>query len=160
MPLHHLRVEMAGAPGDNLLYGKAELCQSLRVVLGLQIASEHRDARTLVHAVQSLLQQQRLARSRRTDEVHAQDPLLAIALAQLLGENLVLIQDFLFNFHSAHSSTSMYAMSNSSPLMHWVANSPHFGHSGSKSVMRNSCRHLGHRCTRGIASTSSTRPSH
>ena len=55
-------------------------------------------------------------------------PWLAVALAQLLGENLVLVQDFLFNFDSAHSSTSMYAMSNSSPLMHWVANSPHCGH--------------------------------
>src|ERR1019366_2087213 len=116
--------------------------------------------RALVHAVQSLLQQQCLARSRRADEVHTQNPLLAIAFPQLLGENLVLVQDFLLNFNSAHSSTSMYAMSKSSPLMHCVANSPHCGHSGSKSTMRNSCWHLGQRCTRGIDSISSATRSH
>ena len=44
-------------------------------------------------------------------------------------------------------------MSNSSPLMHCVANSPHCGHCGSKSVMRNSFWHFGQRCTRGIHST-------
>src|ERR1035438_2274710 len=122
MPLHHLRIEMASSAGNDLLHGKAELRQPLGIVLGLQIAGEDGHARVLVHAVQSLLQQQRLARSRGADEVHAQNSLLAIAFAQLLGENLVLVQDFLFDFNSTHSSTSINAMSNSSPLMHWVAN--------------------------------------
>ena len=107
MPLHHLRVQVAGAAGHNLLHRKPKLRQPLRVVLGLQVAGEHGHARALVHALQRLLQQQRLARSRRADQVHAQDSLLAIAFAQLLGENLVLVQDFLFDFDSAHSSTSM-----------------------------------------------------
>src|SRR6516162_4414444 len=107
MPLHHTGIEVAGAASDDLLDGKAELRQSLRVVFRLQVAGEHRDARALVHALQGLSQQQRLARTRRADQVHAQYSMLAIAFAQLLGKNLVFVQDLLFDFYTAHSSTSM-----------------------------------------------------
>src|SRR5215469_2086352 len=134
MRLHHARVKMAGAAGHDVLHRKPELGQPPGVVLRLEVTRQHRHASSLVHALQRLLQQQCLAGSWRSDQVHARDSLPPISFTQLFSENLIFAQDFLFDFDSAHSSTSMYAMSNSSPLMHWVANSPHFGHCGSYSV--------------------------
>src|SRR5215471_3164946 len=47
-------------------------------------------------------------------------------------------------------------MSSSSPLTHCVAKSPHNGHRGSNSIIRNSYSHFRQRCTRGTLSMSSS----
>ena len=98
---------MTGAAGGDLPDRKAELGQPPGVVLGLQIAGKHSDPFALVHPLERPFQQRSLARSRRTDEVHAENSVLAIALAQLLGQYLVLVQDLLFDRDAVHSSTSM-----------------------------------------------------
>src|SRR5271165_5807250 len=160
MPADHLGVEVTGTAGGDLLHRKAELGQALGIVLGLQIAGKDGDASAFIHALEGPLQQGRLARAGCTDEVDAKESELPVTLAQLLSQNLVLVEDLLFDGDSVHSSTSMYAMSSSSPLVHSVQNSPQSGHRGSKSVMWNSYAHFEQRCIRGMYSRSSTSGSH
>src|ERR1700692_4241235 len=95
---------MAGAAGDDLLDRESPLPEPLGVVLGLQIAGEQHHALALVEPRQRALQQRGLARARRTDQVHHQNPVFGEALAQLGGDLLILIQNFLFNRDLAHAS--------------------------------------------------------
>src|SRR5271157_1429199 len=134
----HLGVKVAGAAGGNLLHRKSKPRQAFRIIFGLQIAGKHSNPRALVHALERALQQRGFTRAGSADEVEAQNSNLPVAFPQLFGQDLVLVQNLLFNFYAVHPSTSIYTMSSSSPLMHWVPNSPQSGHRGSNSVMRNS----------------------
>src|SRR5271157_183488 len=134
----HLGVEVAGTAGGDLLHRKSELRQAFRVIFGLQIAGKHGDPRAFVHALECALQKGRFPRAGGADEVDAQKSKLPVTFPQLFCEVLVLVEDLLFNFYAVHSSTSIYTMSSSSPLMHCVPSSPQSGHRGSKSVMWNS----------------------
>src|SRR5271165_2350137 len=118
MLAYHLGVEVAGAAGGDLLHGESKLCQTLSVVLGLQIAGQHSDSGALVHALEGALQQGSFSRARSADQIDAQQSELPVTLAQLFGQRLVLVEDFLLDGDAVHDSTSMYAMSSSSPLMH------------------------------------------
>ncbi len=127
MLVNHLGVQVAGASGDDLLGWESPFGQALGVVLRLQIAGQQGHAFRLIHALQRVLQQRRFAATRRADDVHHKNLVLAEALAQLCRQLLILVQHLLFHYNLAHSSTSTNAICNSSPAMVMVAASPHLG---------------------------------
>ncbi len=69
--LDHAGIEMASPAGRNLFHGEAEPRQAHGVVFGLDIAGQHGDALVRRKAFERALQQTRLARARRTDQIKA-----------------------------------------------------------------------------------------
>src|SRR5271165_404937 len=106
MALDHASVEVTCSAGHDLAHGKTVACQSTRVIVGLQIAGEHRDRSIFRKASQRFFQQRGLARAWRADEVHAQDILVAITLAQRRGQAIVFAEDFSLYDFTHRSSTS------------------------------------------------------
>src|SRR6266568_4713942 len=152
--LDHLRIQMARASGDDLLYRETRLRQPVRIVFRLQISGQQHHALALVPALQRALQQGGLARSRRTDDVDHKNLVLAEFLTQLGGKLLIFVQYFLFDRDLAHSSTSTNAIWSSSPAMVIVAASPQSGQAVAQFSALNSALHCGHRWRRDTCSIS------
>src|SRR5579883_2314341 len=103
VPLNHARIEVAGAAGGDLFHGEPEALETGRVIFRLDVAGEHGHSRLARQGRQGAFQKSGLARARRTNQVDAQDTVLAKTLAQARGEPFVFTQDFLFQEHSVHS---------------------------------------------------------
>src|SRR6185369_10306580 len=139
MLLDHAGVQVTRSACNDLTHRKTESRQAGCVILGLQVASQQRDLRVFRQALQRALQQRCLTRARRADDVEAENSMLAELRAQPLRNDLVFVQHLLFNLNLTHgSSTSRYAISNSSPAIVTVNISSHFGQAVMKSGASNS----------------------
>src|SRR3569623_1267562 len=77
--VHHGRVQVAGVASGDLLGGYPFCEQAARIVVGGEVALDHRDAELAVQRVGGRLQQGRLARAGRGHEVdHEHVPLIEI----------------------------------------------------------------------------------
>src|SRR5208337_32101 len=157
MTVDHARIQMASSSRDDLPHRKSVAHEAPRVVVRLQVPGEncHRSARR--KAAQRFFEQRRLSGTRRTDEIDAENVLLAVALAQLRRQPVILVEDFFLYDFSHGSSNSRYAISNSVPPIQVLRASPHLGQVNSHFLTTNSSPHARHFWRRGHHSISSLR---
>ena len=94
--LHHACVQVAGAAGGDLPHREAVARETPRVVIGLHIAGEDRDAARGVVAGERAFEQRGLAGARRTDQVEAEGAVALKALAQRGRDPVVFVENFAF----------------------------------------------------------------
>src|SRR5271167_3262205 len=105
MAIHHARVQVTGAAGNNLPNRKAVTRKPPRIIVGLEIAGENGHGVLLGKRRQRFFQKCGLARARRTDQVDAENSFVAIALAQSRGQSIILAEH-LFFYGLAHGSSN------------------------------------------------------
>src|SRR5450631_736840 len=92
MFLDHLAVEVARPTGSNLLYGETKTRQPASIVVCLDVSGEHSNASQRIEMRKRLLQQGCFPRAGRTDQVQAEDTIVAESFSERLGDAMVLIQ--------------------------------------------------------------------
>ncbi len=105
MTIDHASVEMACAAGNNLSDGKTVAGKAAGVIVSLNVSGKYSDGMGWRKRRQGSFEKSGFAGARRTDEIHAKNILLAVALAQLRGQAIIFAQNF-FLYDFAHGSSN------------------------------------------------------